>query len=222
MADETDFIDLYRKLRVPAGCTLAEFKQAYRRHVAQWHPDRRRGGRADALAASRLQRLTAQYGAAMEFYRRHGRLPGAPLSPRMPAAVEAAEAVDGVPMLPVATASTPGQVSGHAARHRWLWLGAGLVIAVAAWSSIPAAPPREAEEPEDAVAPAPLPSLPSGSLRPGMGMDEVLAVEGEPTRRAGEQWEYGPSWVRFDRDGLSDWYSSPLRPLHAGSARAQR
>lgn len=144
MADETDFIDLYGKLRLEPSCTLAEFKQAYRRHVAAWHPDRRRGSRADALAAARLQRLTAQYSAAMEFHRRHGRLPGAVAAPRIAVVAASTEAaLFDESDVPVA-ASTGGYTDDRfeetplrAWRTRWLWLAALVIVAVIAWSLIP-------------------------------------------------------------------------------------
>ena len=148
MADETDFIDLYGKLRLEPNCSLAEFKQAYRRHVAAWHPDRRRGSRADALAAARLQRLTAQYSAAMEFHRRHGRLPGAVASPRVAVVAttttEAAVYVDDA--APVAATASAASYDAddrfeetplRAWRTRWLWLAALVIVAVIAWSLIP-------------------------------------------------------------------------------------
>lgn len=147
MADETDFIDLYGKLRLEPNCTLADFKQAYRRHVAAWHPDRRRSGRADALAAARLQRLTAQYSAAMEFHRRHGRLPGAPSSPRASVVTVSTE---GAAYVESDTPATPASASVSLGaderfedtplrgwRTRWLWLAALVVVAVIAWSLIP-------------------------------------------------------------------------------------
>jgi hypothetical protein len=148
VADETDFLDLYGKLRLEPNCSLAEFKQAYRRHVAAWHPDRRRGSRADTLAAARLQRLTAQYSAAMEFHRRHGRLPGAPALPRTAVIVadstEAAVYVEND--LPTAAVAASGPHGGderfeetplRAWRTRWLWLAALVIVAVIAWSLIP-------------------------------------------------------------------------------------
>lgn len=151
MADETDFIDLYGKLRLEPNCSLAEFKQAYRRHVAAWHPDRRRGSRADALAAARLQRLTAQYSAAMEFHRRHGRLPGAVAAPRVSvvavAGTEAALYVEND--APVSAAAGAAGAASYDAedrfeetplrawRTRWLWLAALVIVAVIAWSLIP-------------------------------------------------------------------------------------
>jgi len=144
VADETDFLDLYGKLRLEPSCTLAEFKQAYRRHVAAWHPDRRRGNRADALAAARLQRLTAQYSAAMEFHRRHGRLPGAVSPPRVAVAAIADPVAPFRGDTPVASASVSPDTDErfedtpvHAWRTRWLWLAALVIVAVIAWSLIP-------------------------------------------------------------------------------------
>lgn len=145
MADETDFLDLYGKLRLEPNCSLADFKQAYRRNVAAWHPDRRRGGRADALAAARLQRLTAQYSAAMEFHRRHGRLPGAASPPRVSVVVASAEAVafaGGDTPAASSSASLEGderfeESPLRAWRTRWLWLAALVIVAIIAWSLIP-------------------------------------------------------------------------------------
>jgi hypothetical protein len=77
MADHTDFLDLYKKLELSPNCGLLEFKQAYRRYVSQLHPDRLTPTQADGQGDARLQQLMAQYAAAMDFQRRHGRLPGA-------------------------------------------------------------------------------------------------------------------------------------------------
>jgi hypothetical protein len=57
-------------------------------------------------------------------------------------------------------------------------------------------------------------------LAPGMGKDIVQQIQGEPIARHDVRWDYGPSWVEFRCGKVVDWYSSPLRPLHATSARA--
>src|SRR5690606_12926058 len=69
-----DFTRLYAQLRVAPGCGLAAFKQAYRRRVADLHPDRPavRPRDPDVLKA-----LNLGYAAALDFHRAHGRLPGA-------------------------------------------------------------------------------------------------------------------------------------------------
>jgi len=157
VADETDFLDLYGKLRLEPNCSLADFKQAYRRHVAAWHPDRRRGSRADAIAAARLQRLTAQYSAAMEFHRRHGRLPGAVSAPRVSLAAASADIgtlVEGESPAASSSVAYDGVERSEdsplrAWRTRWLWLAALVVVAVIAWSLIPVAGSEEEDTSTD-------------------------------------------------------------------------
>jgi hypothetical protein len=227
VADETDFLDLYGKLRLEPGCSLEDFKQAYRRHVAMWHPDRRRrGSRADMLAAARLQRLTAQYGAAMDFHRRHGRLPGAPMVARI-VETPPAETQEFGPVAagqPTPTAETaPARPPQRSLSTRW-WLAiVATAVGIAVWSMWPATEPSDvdATEPQAVSHVHENTYAAHATLSLGMTADEVIAIEGEPTRRTEERWEYGPSWVRFENEALADWYSSPLRALHVPSARAR-
>lgn len=226
MAHETDFLDLYGKLRLEPGCSLEEFKQAYRRNVALWHPDRRRGSRADVLAAARLQRLTAQYGAAMDFYRRHGRLPGAPRPMRaVDTAVAVADAADIDPPpepRPVTASVPPSTDAPRGLPLRW-WFGAALLgIGAVVWWMWPDGYVAESGDERRVPAAVHPGHAPVVTIAPGMTTDEVIAIEGEPTRRADDRWEYGPSWVRFEDDQVVDWYSSPLRALHVVSPRPRR
>jgi hypothetical protein len=121
LARETDFLDLYMILGLNPGCGLAAFKQSYRRRVAVLHPDRRSADQVSVIAAERLQQLTALYGAAMEFERRHGRLPGAP--PVRKAAPESSPP----PRAHVAIAAPPRR-----RRVRW-WLVAPAALACVVW-----------------------------------------------------------------------------------------
>ncbi|UPG92088.1 J domain-containing protein [Luteibacter aegosomaticola] len=233
MADETDFLDLYGKLRLQPDCSLADFKQAYRRHVSQWHPDRRsRGERADALAARRLQRLMAQYSAAMDFHRRHGRLPGAaPATTTPPCRSALARDPDTVrdsaAVNDPAPAAVPDDIAAPIARKRaptrFAWVGVLVVAGVLVWDFVPD-PDRvdPVAEGVPAVTAEAAPVVSTASLTIGMKDDEVTALEGEPTLRSADRWEYGPSWVRFEGGSVVDWYSSPLRTLHVRSAHAPR
>lgn len=248
MADETDFLDLYRRLRLEPGCSLDDFKQAYRRHVAMWHPDRRSGSRADDIVAARLQRLTRQYGAAMEFYRRHGRLPGAPMVPRAAEVVEETleadvsqeaiavgsvaagqgfsearpvDAPDADPVRPepaVAVTRPPTPVRALPTRS---WLIIVLIcVGTTVWVMWPAQQESEAYIEQDATAPAHDEAKQAReALTLGMTEEQVLAIEGEPTHRGVDRWEYGPSWIRFEQGAVADWYSSPLRALRVDSAK---
>lgn len=216
VTDETDFLELYGKLRLRPDCSLDEFRLAYRRYVGQWHPDRRRGTRAQKLAASRLQRIISQYDAAMAFHRRHGRLPGAGLG-AAPVRVR----------IPAAAASAPAKVPEVQRLQRMpRWLVPLAVIALIALAypllSPGTKPSVDAATDAGDVATA-APGAPAvGRLSLGMSMDDVRGIEGEPTRRGEERWEYGSSWVGFERGEVTDWYSSPWQPLHVASAHAPR
>ena len=207
MARETDFLALYKLLDLKPDCAPAELKHAYRRRVAALHPDRESHRAAVPHAAEQLQYLTALYGAAMDFHRRHHRLPGAlgavarPQERRFPE--QRAEAT-------------------RANQQRGRWWPVALVLAAVAGAvwimqpspeyatiAYPAAPPLV-----DTEVPAPLgPSV----LALDMDPRTVQMLQGTPILISGDRWEYGPSWILFDRDKVFDWYSSPLRPLRTGS-----
>lgn len=211
MARETDFLDLYRLLGLEPGCSLDEFKHAYRRRVAVLHPDRRSGD-PQGVAAQRLQRLTAMYAMAMEFHRTHGRLPGA-------AGVRVAPtSAAGGPASPSAVARTP---PARRRSRRWLLLPA---VVIAVWLAWPGEPPPPPAAPRAGTAEVSAHGATSGARadRPALalGMDaaSVRGIEGEPTLMiSDQQWEYGPSWIRFEDGKVVDWYSSPLYPLHAST-----
>ena len=207
-----DFLRLYEELDLPPDTNIDGLKQAYRRRVSQLHPDRPL--RADASRARQrtdeLQRLTALYGAAIQFHRRHGRLPGAAAPSRASSAR--------------AHLREPAALNGPRRSPRTLlWMIA--LVAFGSWLMLrdPAGvdDPGSANGATSAATPAPAP-LGRGHepakaalmpLKTGMPSSDVLAVEGEPVTRSDERWTYGPSWIAFEQDKVTSWYSSPLRPL---------
>ena len=214
----TDFLRLYQELGLAPGASLDDLRRAYRRRVSELHPDRVGMSYSATLpgAAERLQQITALYGAATQFHRQHGRLPGsAAPPPRLAPNHE-----------PHLAKARPAR--GHA-RLVWFLILIGLLVwfvwappwadntgdpdAAPAEASTHATPGATLEVTEDeddrAQARARLPVL-----RLGMAEDAVLAMQGEPVGRENGRWDYGPSWISFDRKGnVEDWYSSALRPL---------
>lgn len=74
---EPDFSLLHSELDLPPDCTLEEFNCAYRRRIAELHPDRKGGDPPSSEAQTALPALISTYVAVNRFYRRYGRMPGA-------------------------------------------------------------------------------------------------------------------------------------------------
>lgn len=205
LASETDFLDMYRTLGLRPGCALPDLKQAYRRHVSRLHPDRRGGVTTDPVATASLQRLIAQYDAAMAFQREHGRLPG--VTPRVRFSVPEAH------VAPVRMRAVRRPAWRHPALALLL---PAVAIIVLGWdiATRPEAP-SEQVAPADTAEPAAMPtkSTKAPILTLGMSPSEVRDIEGLPVSVRGDRWEYGPSWVLFEDGRVVDWYNSPLRSL---------
>lgn len=73
---KADLADIYSQLDLRPDCSLEEFQYAYRRRVAQLHPDRR-GGELSPEMEHTLRTLIALHASVCDFHRRHGRMPGA-------------------------------------------------------------------------------------------------------------------------------------------------
>ena len=216
-----DFSQLYRALALQPGCSLEQFQQAYRRHVASQHPDRpRQDGAGSASGAAgtllALPDVITLYDQAISFHRLDGRLPGADAD-MANASAEPAATVR-VPAHGNAGLARRAPARTSSRRFPLLVTLALLVLTVAIWqsssepttpqpasipSSFPSASPAESEQP----------AVIAGTLMLGMDADTVSAIQGVPMSIRGEQWEYGPSWLRFENGMLVDWYSSPLYRL---------
>lgn len=206
MADDTDFITLYDELGLSAACSMADFKHAYRRRVAQLHPDHHES----SSDLSRLQRINRLYAAALEFHRNHGRLPGAVASPGPGLRRESPEA-------PSSPDSERMEMSGTGSHWRYVLLMVLLGVVLYGLLS---------EQPTTTTGAEPKAAAAQESHRPAvnpllvLGMDEeqVRRIQGEPFNSHQMRWEYGPSWILFECRVVVDWYSSPLHPLRVESA----
>lgn len=226
-AGQVDFAKLYAELGVEPDCGLEAFKQAYRRRVAELHPDR---PPATGRDPERLVTLNLGYAAALEFHRTQGRIPGAPLPAPAPAPPARAWSAAANPhhqaraaagSAGMAAASSGGRAAvadRRAPRKRVLVLPVLLLVA-AIWRWLPTFEKPPAEPAIAPIAARAASAQDDIHLQLGMDHDAVIALIGEPvSRSAGDaHWLYGPSWLRFECGRVSDWYSSPLRPLRVAT-----
>jgi hypothetical protein len=210
MAITTDFLLLYAELKVnPDSCSLDHFKRAYRRRVAELHPDRVQGN-AGPAAMARLQTLTRLHDEALRFHDRHGRLPGSNN------ANQAAQTgpTDTRPAR-AASPSTPPPRSAARSILIVVLLLAGLAIV---WFLVPdeTADDSTDSDPVSLARNAPVDTT-ADVLTLGMDEGGVRRIQGEPAFLSTDVWEYGPSYVRFEKHKVIGWYSSPLYPLKTGT-----
>jgi hypothetical protein len=208
MRDDTDFIALYDELGLDSECSLACFRQAYRRRVAMLHPDHP----GDSSDISRLQRLNRMYAAAMEFHRLHGRLPGATRRTKAGGIAGARP-----PNAEIGAPVGAGSVAGPRPDRRYL-LVALPALAALYWLGAQSETVARLDPEGSADAAASGATSAPKVARIGVGTERalVLQIQGTPLRQDGHRWHYGSSWIDFACGQVVDWYSSPLAPLKVG------
>jgi len=217
----SDFSQLYSELGLQPDCSLDEFKLAYRRRIGELHPDRH-GEEMPSESHLPLKDLIALYAKATRFHHTHGRLPGS--APR-PALVNVANAAPSWRAHDAAGAANArirdggSDIPGKSPTSRRGVLLAvvsliALLVLIVSWD-------WNAPTSGDAVGSTETHTDPgaakiaasTSTVELGMDAATVLAIQGQPVNMRDGQWEYGPSWLRFEEGKLVDWYSSPLYRL---------
>ena len=202
----TDFLLLYNELKVNPDCSLDHFKRAYRRRVAELHPDRAQG-KASPAAMVRLQALTRLHDEAMRFHDRHGRLPGANQS-----------AQTGPSDTPLPRARMTPAAEPRSALRSILIVVSLLIGLAVLWFLLPDETADDTTDSGRVSVASTAPENPAAeTLAVGMDEGDVRRIQGEPAFLSADVWEYGPSYIRFEKHKVVGWYSSPLYPLKTGT-----
>ncbi len=211
-----DFSQLYAQLDLTPACSLDQLKHAYRRRIAELHPDRLNAAlpAGDSMPVSELNAI---YAAALRFHRQYGRLPGARprLEPRR-ATVSAVRSrahwlsSDG-------TSSPATAAVAPAGKYRALVIAGVVTLLLLAFAALMKPPSVMLDASVQGLAAIDVIEEPGAdlplALELGMTPDVVRAIQGAPVHVRGDHWDYGPSWLSFNKGRLSDWHSSPLSPL---------
>lgn len=220
----SDFAHLYTLLGAHPDCGLDEFKHAYRRRIAELHPDRAVNASNVEQATAQLHEMNSLFDAAMRFHRQHGRLPGA-VAPRAaePRQAPAQGSAAPPPVAPPPADALRANAQQTAPRARPTWpLLAGLLALLAVlgwdWATRATAEPVVTNGEGQSTPAAEVADLIGTQLALGMDKRSVRTIQGAPMSTQGDNWFYGPSWLRFEQDQLVDWYSSPLHRLKTASA----
>jgi len=211
---------LYHHLGIQPGCTLDQFKQSYRRYLAEAHPDRIARNLAeddlqgnDAAKRLDLPEITVLYKQAIDFHQTHGRLPGAVMQASKGMKSASMHFADPDTVIPSSSGYPNPSRRGTAVLFVIL-----ATLAIATWqTSSEHATPEESTSSNHTLETENKSTRVGGRLELGMDDEQVRAIQGAPVRINGDEWEYGPSWLRFEKGRLVDWYSSPLYRLRTPS-----
>lgn len=140
-----DFSQLYALLKLEPGCSLEELKHAYRKRVAELHPDRHASHQAGREAGNRqLATLTPLYRMALQFHDDHGRLPG---SARVNAPGAVARPAMRAVARPPREARREPPAAGVSSRNWWLLAALAGLVGYLVFSQPPDGAPRPADAP---------------------------------------------------------------------------
>ncbi len=239
-----DYLTCYQTLEIPAGCTWAQLRAAYRRRVRKWHPDRFQLEPAKkALAEEKIKEINKAYELLSSYHDKHGHLPTSvtvnePLLPH--SSPDRSLRPERRPpesyRTDVFAADWPSHETANVATKpyriiRLVLIGFAIWLAYTFWwaptpdtGSVSFVPPRSfALSPADSSGSGSVTEAtkiqdgPHGFFTVGSTPDEVQAVEGIPTRITDGVWYYGKSRIYFDDGTVARWVDDPSTPLRVDS-----
>jgi DnaJ domain len=219
----------YRILGIQPGVSWKQLRQAYKRLVNTWHPDRfQQDTRRRKMAEEKTKDITQSYKELAEYYKRFGVLPMDAEKTVTPMAED---------ITPQNVPDTPSERENQHTKPPavtpmpWRSTLTGRIIVTVAvisvayfmWLLIPSEQPDQLEQNGNPPAleehtdhPSDTPddqySSPQTSAEKqftiGSSLGEVYAIQGVPTKTENDIWYYGNSKVYFSRGRVSRWEES--------------
>lgn len=227
-----DYLRNYHILGIQPGASWKQLRQAYKKLVNAWHPDRfQQNVRQKKLAEEKTKEITQSYKELAEYYKRFGVLPLPPEEQWPPANEESGRhatlAEDDTPDIKIqepasVTPSTEApkfQLSRRRARTLAAMALLGSVYFI--WQIVPWESQNHRSSAEENDDPASNDSheissekIPAQThFRIGSSLGEVYAIQGVPTKTENDVWYYGNSKVYFAEGKVFRWDEIPDSPL---------
>lgn len=221
-----NYLKNYQILGIRPGANWKQLRQAYKKLINTWHPDRfQQDLRQKHLAEEKTKEINQSYKELAEYYRKNGSLPlmeslpeATPAGNSVNSKVSASESRATAQASTVTAASTETVPQGISRRRARVWAGLAVVGAVyfiwqfALWEDgdnttqeHPVHAPQEMEEPDTA---------PEKRFTVGSSLGEVYSIQGVPTQTEKDVWHYGSSKVYFSKGKVFRWHESLDNPLH--------
>ncbi|MEW6331358.1 MAG: DnaJ domain-containing protein [Pseudomonadota bacterium] len=228
-----NYLKNYRVLGVQPGVSWKQLRQAYKKMVNTWHPDRfQQDARQKKLAEEKTKEITQSYKELAEYYAKFGVLPlpveteEPPVAAENPAPVVPAEGVvaGAESAEPAPATRSTGDIKPWITRHRARLIAA--LAAVGFFSYLWQFSPRdETGHAPIETGPAAQTDLPAAGreaeaampttryFTTGSSLGEVYAIQGVPTRTEHNIWYYGNSKIYFSAGKVTGWEESMDSPL---------
>lgn len=229
-----NYLENYRILGIQPGASWKQLRQAYKKLVNVWHPDRfQQDARQKKLAEEKTKEITQSYKELAEYYKKFGVLP-LPVEGKTPPTIDehvtpSAPTEDPPPVKapepPIAT--SPAETPARRMPRQRIYIMAAMALLgyvyfiwqIAPWerennaslnreSGDQSSDSRRKSDSSDA-APA------EKRFTVGSSLDEVYVIQGVPTKTDHDIWYYGSSKVYFANGKVQHWEENPDSPLRA-------
>lgn len=227
------FLQYYQTLGIKPGCSPDQLKDAYRKLVKKWHPDRYTNQHdADTRAAAerRMREINRAFRSLSDYHRRNGHLPSAGDAKFKSEEPVARPFRQSSGHFEAESENDRRQPAPKSARIRPLYFilfGAALGLVWAAWNAYQRQDgARDGEAPTEASESAAgtsnsaaptvaMPATPQNDayFTVGSALGKVYAVQGVPTLTRNDVWYYGKSRVFFADGVVTRWEEDPDNPL---------
>lgn len=218
----------YRALGIAPGTNWKQLRQAYKKLINIWHPDRYgQDPHQKRLAEEKTKEINQSYKELSEYYKKNGALPLAAESDIGARNLHDDPNPDVPPEPTAGVRKTPAAATDAAsAEPRRKSKGRARIIASMAllgsiyfiWQSASRDPDGNLPERNDGPAAngadaKPAEAAPEKRFTVGSSLGEVYSIQGVPTRTEKDIWHYGSSKVYFSKGKVLRWEESHDNPL---------